>query len=135
VALFVDQLHALPQRHLHGVVEPGKAVRPDEFVFLQHTGDLLRNDAAGLVLALRLEWRCRYPESVVLDLFCRFRSGLFTGAAAAAEQPFEKGHVTPPFAARRRRSCEMPCQPASPVTIAAFADAAATFNRRAAAPI
>src|SRR5690606_36643463 len=68
LALLVDDLLALAQRHVDRVVEAGEAVGADEAVLLQHAVDLLRDDAAGLVLPVVLVGRRGDREALVLDL-------------------------------------------------------------------
>src|SRR5438445_6389293 len=92
LALLIHQLHALLDRDVDGVVEPGEAVGADEFVFLHHAVDLLGDDAAGLVLAVGLVGRGADQETLVLDLLggCRtFGLGRFT---TATEKTFQKRH-------------------------------------------
>src|SRR5690606_17635949 len=88
-ALFVNELLALPQRDDDGVIETGEALGAHEPVLLDHAVDLLRDDAAGLVLTVVLVGRGGDREPLVLDLLGRLAAGLFR-AAAAAEKTFQE---------------------------------------------
>src|SRR5690606_34753555 len=90
LALLVDDLLALADRHVDGVVERGEAVSADDTVLLHHPADLLRDHAAGLVLAVILVGRGGDREALVLDLFGRRALGGSLIRTAATEKPFEK---------------------------------------------
>ncbi len=91
-ALLVDDLLALLQRHFDRVIQPGKAVGADEFVLLDDTADLLRDDAAGLVLAVILVGRGRDRETLVFDLLGGFGRNRPARRATATKKTFQEGH-------------------------------------------
>ena len=82
LALLVDDLLALAERHVDRIVERGEAVGADEAMLLQNAVDLLRDDAAGLVLAVILVGRGGDRETLVLDLLGGLAAGALVRAAA-----------------------------------------------------
>ena len=88
LALLVDDLLAFAERNLDRVVEPRETVGTDEAVLLEDAVDLLRDDAAGLVLTVILVGRCGDRETLVLDLLGRRAFGVLR-AATTTKKTFQ----------------------------------------------